>query len=125
MNKFVTLNFLCLVASPAILLLAQERKVESKIEISDEFVDQVCEIVLNSDKPAVTQTYFGKVVQFDEEHIVMTDVSRQVRVERSVPILASIPYINRLFRNVGIGFEKVQGKLTIKRGDIHSIKLQK
>lgn len=124
MNKILSFIFLCLVASTATSLLAQESKVESKLPLSDDIVDQVCEIVLISDKPNMTQTYVGKVVELDDEQVVVTDVRRHVRVERGVPIFGKIPYLNRLFKNVGIGTEKVPGKLTIKRGDIHSVKLQ-
>lgn len=124
MNKILPFIFLCLVASTAASLLAQEDKVESKLQLSDDIVDQVCEIVLISDKPNMTQTYVGKVVELDDEQVVVTDVRRHVRVERGVPIFGKIPYLNRLFKNVGIGTEKVPGKLTIKRGDIHSVKLQ-
>lgn len=104
--------------------LAQESNVESKLQLSSEIVGQVCEIVLISDNPNMAQTYIGKVEELDDKQVVLNDVRRQVRVERGVPVFGKIPYLNRLFKNVGIGTEKVPGKLTLKRGDIHSIKLQ-
>jgi general secretion pathway protein D len=38
---------------------------------------------------------------------------REGRTERGVPILSKIPYINRLFRNVGIGRETSTLMMTV------------
>jgi hypothetical protein len=67
----------------------------------------------------------GKIVRFDNKAIVLVDASRKVRVQRGLPILNRIPYINRMFKNTAIVDERLQGELAIDRSEIRSIKIVK
>ena len=59
-------------------------------------------------QPVVSFTSVNTVVSVpDGGTVLMGGIKRlsEQRTEQGVPLLSSIPYINRLFRNVGIGQE--------------------
>ena len=125
MKHLVATIVLCFAVGLSIPMHAQDGKVVSQIEIPNDAIDQVCEIVLKSSKSASTETDAGKILRFDNSKVVLVDATRTVRVEKSVPILGAIPYLGRMFRNTGIGVEKLPGELTINRSEIRSIKFEK
>lgn len=125
MKHLVTIVVLCFAVGQSIPTHAQDGKVVSQIEIPNDAIDQVCEIVLKSSKSASVETDTGKIVRFDDSKVVLVDVTRTVRVERSVPFLGAIPYLGRVFRNTAIGVEKLPDELTINRNEIRSIKFEK
>jgi hypothetical protein len=60
-----------------------------------------------------TSTIFlGTVKTVTGESVTLHDVSKTIRSEDSTPILRSVPYVNRYFRNVGIGRTHM-GKRTV------------
>lgn len=125
MKHFVALLVLSFAVGQSIAAHAQDGKVISQIEIPNDAIDHVCEIVLKSSTPASTETDAGKILRFDDSKVVLVDATRTVRVEKSVPILGAIPYFGRMFRNTGIGVEKLPGELAINRSEIRSIKFEK
>ena len=125
MKHLVATTVLCFAAGQTVFTHAQDGKVVSKIEIPNDAIDQVCEILLKNSKSARTETDAGKIVRYDDTKVVLVDATRTVRVEKSVPILGAIPYLGRMFRNTGIGVEKLPGELTINRSEIRSIKFEK
>ncbi len=50
-----------------------------------------------------TTTYTGTVMATDGNGITMRNVTQASRVEQCPPLLNRVPYINRVFKNVGIG----------------------
>jgi hypothetical protein len=125
MKHLVTIIVLCFAVGQSIPSHAQDGKVASQIEIPTDAIDQVCKIVLKSSKSASTETDAGKILRFDDSKVVLVDATRTVRVDKSVPFLGAIPYLSRMFRNIGIGVEKLPGELTINRSEIRSIKFEK
>src|SRR5262245_46008337 len=93
MRKTLVLIGLCLVLGQAILVLgpsilstAQKKKIAATVSIPSDAIDQRCEIALNRGTPGSTVIDAGTIVRFDEESVVLMDVTRTVRVEQSVPI---------------------------------------
>jgi hypothetical protein len=66
--------------------------------------------------------YVGTVESVDGEKIVLKDVVRMVegRTESGVPMLQSVPYLSRMFRNSGIGrtSSRMPDNVTIPREKI-------
>ncbi len=125
MKHFVAIIVLCFSVGQSTPTHADDERVVSQIAIPNDAIDQVCEIVLKNAKSASIETDAGKIVRFDNSKVVLADATRTVRVEKSVPILGAIPYLGRMFRNTGIGVEKIPGELTINRSEIRSIKFDK
>jgi hypothetical protein len=50
-----------------------------------------------------TSSFWGTVKSRSEEQITLTNVATTGRSEHLVPIISRIPYVNRMFKNVGIG----------------------
>ena len=125
MKNLVAIIAFCFSVGLSISTNAQDGNIESQIEIPNDAIDQVCEIVRKRSKSTSTETDAGKIVSFDDKTVVLVDATRTVRVEKSVPVLGGIPYIGRMFRNIGIGVEKISGELTINRSEIRSIKFEK
>jgi hypothetical protein len=125
MKQTIALLSLYFVVSPSLPTHAQEGKAISTVDIPSDAVNQKCEIVLDSTTSASMETNSGKIARFDNESVVLVDASRTVRVEKSAPILGSIPYLGRLFRNIGIGVEEVPGELSVDRRKIKSVKFTK
>jgi hypothetical protein len=60
-----------------------------------------------------TSTIFlGTVKTLTGDSVTLHDVSKTIRSEDSTPILRSIPYVKRYFRNVGVGRTHM-GKRTV------------
>lgn len=63
--------------------------------------------------------YTGTVESVDSSSIVLKDVFRmfEARAERGVPILQSVPYLGRMFRNTGVGrtSDRMPDNVTIPR----------
>ena len=63
--------------------------------------------------------YVGTVESADGDKIVLKDVVRMVegRTESGVPMLQSVPYLSRIFRNSGVGrtSSRMPGNVTILR----------
>jgi len=113
------------VALSATLAQAQEDKVVSNIEIPVTKVNQTCIIGMKNSDSTSTETLSGKIERFDDAKVVLVGATRSVRIERRVPILGTIPYLARYFRNVGIATENVPGELSVDRSQIESIKFPK
>jgi hypothetical protein len=47
--------------------------------------------------------YLGRVKTVTGESVTLQDVTKTIRTESSTPVLRSIPYVKRYFRNIGIG----------------------
>lgn len=66
--------------------------------------------------------YVGTVESVDGEKIVLKDVVRMVegRTENGVPMLQSVPYLSRMFRNSGVGrtSSRMPDNVTIPREKI-------
>lgn len=66
--------------------------------------------------------YVGTVESVDGQRIVLKDVVRMVegRTESGVPMLQSVPYLSRIFRNSGVGrtSSRMPGHVTILREKI-------
>ncbi len=124
MRHLIAIVVLCFAVNQSILTHAQDGKA-AQIEIPNDAIDQSCEIVLKKSRSKSSETDAGKIVRYDDAKRILVDATRTVRVEKSIPILGAIPYLNRLFRNTGIMIEKVPGELTIDRSEIRSIKFDK
>ena len=125
MKQAITLIGFCLVLSQSLSANAQEVKNTSSVDIPKDAIDHKCELTLNSGAAGSTITDAGRIVRFDGQSVVLVDVTRTVRVDKSVPILSDIPYLGRMFSNVGVGVEKVPGELSIDRREIKSVKVTK
>lgn len=125
MKPVVAVAILCFSACASISTSAQDNLAKSTILISNDAVNQNCEIVLEKSKSAPQETTSGKIVRFDDKTVVLNEATRTLRVENKVPILGSIPYVGRMFQNTGMAIEKVPGELVIDRTRIRSIKFAK
>jgi hypothetical protein len=47
--------------------------------------------------------YLGKVKTVTSQSVSLQDVTKTIRNESSTPVLGSLPYVKRYFRNIGIG----------------------
>jgi hypothetical protein len=47
--------------------------------------------------------YVGTVQEINDDSVTLVDVSMTSGVDQSTPVLSRIPYLNRLFKTVGIG----------------------
>ena len=132
MKPLVTIIALCFSLGLSLSTSAQEGKAVAKNEIPNDAIGQVCEIVRKDADRSSNETEVGtisgkitgKVVRFDNDIVVLVDASRTGRIERGVPILSSIPYLKRMFKNTAIVEEKVPGELTVYRREIRSIKFR-
>lgn len=105
-------------------LFSQTQQNAGVIALSPEAVGQTCEIVLKrKERPASApaETCMGEMIRFDDKSVVLVNATRTARVYRSVPVLSSIPYVKRWFRNTGTGVETITGELEVRRADIESI----
>jgi hypothetical protein len=122
MKQAVALMCLCLALSQSRPLGAEEENSAPAVNIPNDAIGQRCIITLQSATLSSITTDSGKVVRFDKENVVLSDATRTVRVNKSIPVLGSIPYVGRLFRNVGLGAQDFPGEHTIPRREIKSAK---
>lgn len=64
-----------------------------------------CTVLLTSSTSEYTQEVHGTVASSGDGVLVLSDAEEIVkgRSEKGVPALGDIPYVNRLFRNTGVG----------------------
>jgi hypothetical protein len=68
--------------------------------------------------------FWGTVKSRSEEQITLTNVATTGRREHAVPVFSRIPYVNRLFKNVGIGRSQLaEDDVVIRIKDISSARI--
>lgn len=76
----------------------------------------------SEDNSRTMTLYAGTVESVEGDTLVLKDVIRMVeaRTDSGVPILQSVPYLSRMFRNSGVGRETVRmpENVTMSRKDI-------
>lgn len=80
-----------------------------------------CEVKLNT----ADRTLIGRVASCSTGTLVLADAEEITRHtnEQGVPMMANIPYVNRMFRNVGAAYSTNQiGSATISSFEIEEIK---
>lgn len=90
-------------------------------------VGQHCEITTKATPTGwasvSSKTYLGTVAEANAEDVVLKDVSVMQRVESRTPVLHRIPYVNRLFKNVGIGQTHLgDRRVTVSRNEIDTVR---
>jgi hypothetical protein len=79
---------------------------EREADISQLKVGSHCELATKETVSGNGRTltiYLGTVKELSKDSVTLEDVTFTTRSDRSPPVLGSIPYIKRLFKNVGIG----------------------
>ena len=92
--------------------------------VSDAAIGTECMIQTRVSSDAVSTTYQGTLLRFDDAQIVLSDPTRTCRRESATPILGDLPIVGRHFRNVGIGREQMQGNVTVDRKDVISVTME-
>ncbi len=64
--------------------------------------------------------YVGVITQINEDSVVLADVSIIGETERGVPFLSNKPYVDRLFKNVGMKEKKLEYGIVIPLHEIES-----
>jgi hypothetical protein len=68
--------------------------------------------------------FWGTVKSRSKEQITLTNVATTGRHEHAVPIFSGIPYVNRMFKNVGIGASQLaEEDVVVRVKDISSVKV--
>ena len=49
----------------------------------------------------------GEVLHASSDGVALMNVTREAREEHGTPILSKVPYVNRLFKNTGVGMERL------------------
>jgi hypothetical protein len=62
------------------------------------------EYMVSVERDGVRERFTGQLVKANDQWIVLHWIS-EARTEFGVPVLSKVPYVNRLFTNVGIGRE--------------------
>lgn len=91
---------------------------EATTPIPHDPIGRMCKIQVKSDGPNTKTEYTGKLVRLTSKHLVLDQVTRYGTNERGVPLLDKVPYVERLFKNVGIASESIAGKKKIPRTQI-------
>jgi hypothetical protein len=77
---------------------------ERKIDLAQLRVGSHCELQTKvSEDGRSRTTYLGTVKDLSDTSVTLHDVSQTNHADRSTPVLATIPYLKRFFRNVGVG----------------------
>jgi len=100
---------------------AEDKKPASTAEIPADAIGKECEVTLYGSGTVSRQTYIGKVVRFDQDKVVLDDVTRTTVVMSRVPVLGRLPYFGKRFRNTGVGIEKVSGQQSLERRKVKSL----
>lgn len=76
------------------------------------------EIETIGENPDSKTSYIGKVESLNRDSVVFIDPIQQVKVTQS----PRIPIVGRMFKNVGIGRENLNGAVTVNRDKIIGIR---
>src|SRR5438445_13872384 len=101
-HRIVNCSFVSLLAAAVLLaassVQAGEPDPDTRIEhlvVGDGYFIQV-------ERHGVKEVFSGDFAKANDRWIVLHSIS-EGRSERGVPVLSKIPYINRLYKNVGVG----------------------
>ncbi len=90
------------------------------VEVPASVMGSKCAIHLHG-SPRASHVYYGTVKEVTDTEVVLVDAYAEGRVERGVPVVEHVPYVSRLFKNVGIGRQTFDHEVHIPRKDIQSL----
>lgn len=101
------------------LVSAGDRFASARLSIPTDVVGEKCKFVLHTDSADESMEIVGRVARVERDCVVLQDATRTAkRVQCSVPFLGNVPVLCRLFKNVAIGSERMEGEVKVKRVDI-------
>ena len=86
-------------------------------------VGKNCILRMRSPVATTIQESSGKIVAYDDKSIVLSDATRTVQAETSIPVIGKIPLLAKSFKNVGIGSESVTGYLRVPLSEVEDFKI--
>ena len=109
-----------LVVSMASMFDAQQAATDSKQAISASLVGKTYQFKMRSETESQETKYLGKVVRVTDEAIVLEQATLVVRKEEAVPVFGGVPMLGKLFKNVSLAVQELEGRQTISRQKIES-----